>query len=340
MNHHTVLLVDDDPGAIQLMAHILRGLAELRFASSGEEALRLARESAPDLILLDAEMDGLSGFQVCEALKADAALDTIPVIFVTSHCQPEFEVAGFEIGAADFVAKPVNPALLLARVRAQLRIKRMADELRRISTIDALTGVANRRRFDDALDREWLRARRSGEPLSLLMVDVDHFKLYNDRYGHPAGDACLRAIAQALHQTSQRPGDVVARVGGEEFALLLPQTPRGGAEHLSQLVLDAVERLALPHAASPLASHVTVSVGIGCYDEDSPFWIDVSPASRLSGGMPGGAGSAADMMRAADQALYAAKRAGRGRAHVLDISDADTPQAAREVQCVALASWH
>lgn len=147
----TILLVDDDPATIQLLARILAGQAQLRFATDGESALRLAREAPPDLVLLDAEMPGMDGFEVCEALKADPDLTDIPVIFVTSHSDPAFEVAGFEIGAADFISKPVAVPLVLARVKAQLRVKRMADELRRLSTSDALTGIANRRRFDEAL---------------------------------------------------------------------------------------------------------------------------------------------------------------------------------------------
>ena len=153
----------------------------------------------------------------------------MPVIFITGHCQPAFEIAGFEAGANDFIAKPVNAQLLLARVRAQLRIKQMADELRAISVVDPLTGVANRRRLDDALEREWRRARRRGNAMSLLMLDVDHFKLFNDSYGHPAGDRCLQQIALALVAACQRPGDMPARYGGEEFALLLPETARDGA---------------------------------------------------------------------------------------------------------------
>ena len=187
MNDDNILLVDDDPGAIQVLGRILSGSGNLRFATSGEDGLRLARESAPDLILLDAEMPGMSGFQVCKALKADPALADVPVIFVTGHSASTFEVAGFELGAADFIAKPVVPPLFLARVKTQLRVKRTADEARRIATIDVLTGVANRRRFDESLSQEWRRARRSGSALALLMIDVDHFKRFTERHGHPAG---------------------------------------------------------------------------------------------------------------------------------------------------------
>jgi PleD family two-component response regulator len=229
MTRDRILLVDDDAGAIAMMGRALASLGELRFATSGADALRLARESAPDLILLDAEMPGMSGFQTCELLKAEPALADIPVIFVTSHSEPEFEVSGLDIGAADFIAKPINPPLLLARARTQLRVKHMADELRRLSTTDALTGIANRRRFDEVFMREWQRARREGESIALMMIDVDHFKRYNDHYGHPAGDACLKAVARAVAECAHRPADLAARYGGEEFALLLPHTPTAAA---------------------------------------------------------------------------------------------------------------
>lgn len=325
-----ILLVDDDPATIQLMGRILSGQGDLRFATSGPEALRLAKESPPDLILLDAEMPGLSGFQVCEALKADPVLAEVPVVFVTSHCEPEFEIAGFAIGAADFIAKPFSPPLVLARVKSQLRVKRMADELRRMSTMDGLTGVANRRRFDDCLASEWSRGRRGGEPLSLLMVDVDHFKLFNDRYGHPAGDACLRSVAQAISSLSLRPADLLARYGGEEFSLLLPGTPRAGAEHMAHRVLDVVEELAIRHADSPTAHHVTVSVGAAVYDEASAGWVEPSSDSRYHSALQPRC-QAADLVKAADKALYAAKRAGRAQARWLDIAELDAPEMAREL---------
>ena len=332
MATNKILLVDDDPSIIQVMATILAGVADLRFATDGADALSMARDVVPDLILLDAEMPGLSGFQVCERLKADAALADVPVIFVTSHSDATFEVAGFDLGAVDFIAKPVSPPLLLARVRTQLRVKHLADELRRLSTIDPLTNVANRRLFEEAMQREWRRARRSGDPIALLMIDVDHFKKFNDRYGHPAGDICLQAVARSLSEASLRPGDLVARFGGEEFAMLLPQTPRVGAEHVAHRVLGAIEARAVEHAASPTARHVTVSIGVACYDDASATWLPPSAESRFGGET---ALHAADLLRAADRALYAAKQAGRAQAQLLDMADVEAPALAREISPVA-----
>jgi diguanylate cyclase (GGDEF)-like protein len=310
-----LLLVDDDAGAIQLLGRLLADEGKLRFATSGVDALRLARQSAPDVILLDAEMPGMGGFEVCAALKGDPALADVPVIFVTSHKDEAFELAGFSAGAADFIAKPVNPQLLLVRVRSQLRNKRMADELRNNAATDVLTGIANRRRFDETLEREWLRARRSREPLALVLVDVDHFKLFNDHYGHPAGDACLRRVAGALRAACLRPGDVVARYGGEEFGLILPDTPVSGAEHVARRLLERVEELTIPHARSSLAPMVTVSAGIACHTGDDAQTRIEDPKRAI-----------AQLIAAADAGLYAAKHGGRGRVCVLDARENEDGQ--------------
>jgi diguanylate cyclase (GGDEF)-like protein len=326
-----ILLVDDDPATIQLMGKLLAGVGHLRFATSGEAALKLAHESLPDLILLDVEMPGMSGFDVCQTLKADPALAEVPVIFVTSRSGPEFEVSGFDVGAVDFITKPVSPPLVLARVNTQLRVKRAIDELRRVATTDALTGIANRRLFDSELEREWLRSRRHGDPVALLMVDVDHFKRYNDRYGHPAGDTCLRAVGQALRGAAMRPTDFVARYGGEEFAMLLPKTSRSGAHAMAARVLRAVEGLRIAHEASSTASRLTVSVGIGCYDEDSACWVASRAGLRFVEALEAAEAhcTRTALVEAADQALYHAKHAGRAQAKLLDSGDVarDVPAA-------------
>jgi diguanylate cyclase (GGDEF)-like protein len=319
-----LLLVDDDAGAIQLMARILSDTGALRFAMNGDDALRMARANPPDLVLLDAEMPGISGFEVCAAMKADPALAKVPVIFVTSHSSPEFELAGLELGAVDFIAKPFSEPLVRARVRTQLRLKHLLDELLRLSTTDALTQLSNRRHLDEVLAHEWTRGLRAGDPIALLMIDVDHFKRYNDRYGHPAGDAALQAVAHALGGSCQRPADVVARYGGEEFAILLPQTPRAGAMLLARRVVERVAALGIAHDDSPTGALLSVSVGVGCYSEATPRWAERAAGSSLRrdrGALLG----AGDLVIAADRALYQAKSAGRGRAVCLDLADVDAP---------------
>jgi len=327
---HNILLVDDDPGTIKLIGCALAEVGDVRIATSGKDGLRLMRELVPDLVLLDAEMPGMSGFEVLEEMKEDPILTAVPVIFVTSHSETAFEVAGLEMGAADFIAKPINTPLVAARARTQLRMKGLNDDLRRLSSIDALTGVANRRWFEESLEREWLRARRSGEPLSLLLVDIDHFKLFNDCYGKPAGDACLRSVAQALVVACLRPADSVARYDGKEFALLLPQTARAGAEHIARRILDAAEVLDIRHESSPTSSRVTVSIGVAYYDTAGVCWLPTSADVR-NANTARARDFARALVKAAEAALSAAKDAGRARARSLDIVDVDTPGMTRDI---------
>ncbi len=321
MADERILLVDDDPVSIRVLSRILNNYPNLQFATNGADALRLAADFTPDLILLDAEMPEMSGFQVCEALKRDPRLAHVAVIFVTSHSEPEFEVAGLELGAVDFISKPVSAPLVLARVRTQLRLKNMADELRNLSLIDALTATGNRRAFDANLQAEWRRSLRTAKPLALLMVDVDHFKAFNDRYGHPAGDTCLKRVAAALQSAMLRPADKVARIGGEEFAVLLPETDGPGAERVAHRLLGAVEALAISHAGSAVARHVTVSIGVSSVSRENAGWSAAPVDSRFDaklGDRPGSS-APADLLLASDRALYSAKAAGRARAHALSI---------------------
>ena len=328
-----ILIVDDDAGTIQLLGRILEAEGSLRFATSGEDALRLATEHVPDIILLDAEMPGMSGFDVCAALKVDSRLADVPVVFVTSHREEWFELAGFAAGAVDFIGKPINPKLVLARVKSQLRIKLASDELRQRATIDALTGLANRRNLDAALEQEWLRARRRRDPLSLVFVDIDHFKAYNDRYGRPAGDACLRRVADLLKGVCRRPADLVARYGGEEFGLLLPSTPLAGAEHVMQRMMDAIHGLKIPHAASAASAFVSVSAGAACYGESSTVWEAFAGASKERAARE----ASAILIEASDGALYSAKHAGRDRVHSRDVSEVGERESGHEAKIGAVS---
>ena len=186
-----ILIVDDAMENIQILHQLLREEHEVLFALSGEKALEIAQNQLPDLILLDAVMPGMDGYAVCSALRESALLCAIPVIFVTALNQPEDETRALEAGAVDFITKPFNAAVVRARVRSQLTIKRQADAMRELSLTDSLTGVANRRSFNEAMDSEWRRCARDGVPMAIIMADIDHFKDYNDTYGHQAGDLCL-----------------------------------------------------------------------------------------------------------------------------------------------------
>jgi diguanylate cyclase (GGDEF)-like protein len=325
-----IVVVDDDPGTIYLIGRILYGVGTLSFATSGENALQMIHDSKPDLILLDAELPGMSGFKVFDALKESPDALNVPIIFITSHNEAGFEVSALQMGAADFIAKPFTSSRLLARVKTHLRAKRTADELRRVGSIDALTGLGSRHQFDESLVREWLRGLRVGDPMSLLLIDIDHFDQYNERYGHAKGDSCLRKVAAAIKAITRRPADVVARCGGEQFGMILPQTSRRGAEYIAHRVLDAVSALNIPHEAPFAARHVTVSIGVSCYDEDSACWLspsatfrsdDASQRTRVGN----------NLLLAADKALYSAKLAGCSHARLLDIAELEAPFLSRDI---------
>lgn len=312
-----ILLVDDDPVVIQVLGKALAELGRLRFAVNGEQALALCRQTVPDLVLLDAEMPGMGGFEVLQAMKADPSLAEVPVIFVTSHSQQEMEERGLALGAVDFIAKPIRPAIVAARARTQLRLKQAIDRLHRLASTDGLTGVANRRVLDEALDREWRRALRGPYPLSLLMMDIDHFKRYNDSCGHLMGDRCLVTVAQAVQHCLRRPTDLVARYGGEEFAVLLPDTDGAGAQHLAQQILDRLRQLAIPHEASE-RGYVTGSIGVASFDQDSPGWSQWASGTSSPDALTASKGGT-QMLALADKALYRAKQEGRARAVFLRV---------------------
>ena len=311
-----VLIVGDDPETIQVLARNLGGLGKLRFAADSQTAQRSAREALPDLMLLDAETRDLNGSQVCDVIRRDPALAEIAMIIIAPEAS---DVATLEQGVADFIAKPISEPLLIARVKTQLRIKQLTDELRQISTIDSLTQLANRRRFDETVVTEWRRMMREGQPVSLLFVDVDHFSLYNDRHGRAAGDACLQTLARTLKGAIRRPADLAARIAGAQFALLLPHTPYEGAKLVAQRASMAIHSAGIPHGASPTAAHVTVSTGLAFYDDSSAAW-----RSRFSADTYERA-TAEHLLRAAEQALAAAKDAGRARVWRLDVADANAP---------------
>ena len=322
----TLFVVDDDPGTITVVNRMLSGEGRLRFATNGENALQLIRQDPPDLILLDVEMPGMYGLDVCSELKRDPLLRDIPVIFLTSHGDEATEVAGFMAGGVDFISKPPREALLQARVRMHLRLKQLSDALREAALVDGLTGVTNRRRFDETLSAEWLRALRGRHPLAMIMIDIDLFKAYNDNYGHQAGDHALRDVAQAMESALLRPGDHVARYGGEEFALLLPETDTDGALTVAGRLRQAVDALAIPHESSLFDGRLTVSMGIAAYDAGCRGWHKPDQDARGAGTFPPYA--CEDLLGTADQALYAAKSAGRHRVAVLGLDDCGKPERA------------
>lgn len=305
-----VLIVDDDVVIIQAIAKALEGVGELRFATGGVQALAMIDANCPDL-LLDSQMPDLQGLAVLEQLRAHPSetVRALPVIMVTSQSDDATEQAALEFGAADFLAKPVRPAVLLARVRTQLRLKQALDALRQQATQDQLTRCANRHVLMEAIEREWARALRERQRFSLLLLDVDHFKRFNDRYGHLAGDQALVTVAELLRQCAARPGDLVARYGGEEFAVLLTGADGAGAEAVASCVRERLAGRAVPHEDG-VNGRLTVSIGAASFGPDCRGWPE-----QATGPVPGGqAWSANQLLNLADLALYEAKRRGRDQA--------------------------
>jgi diguanylate cyclase (GGDEF)-like protein len=258
----TILVVDDAVSNIEILNGILDTDYEILFATCGKDALEIAREQMPDLILLDIVMPDMDGYEVCTRLKTNVTTQEIPVVFITAMGQEEDESRGLNIGAIDYITKPIRASIVKARLRNHLELKRYRDSLKTLSTVDGLTGVANRRRFDEVLSQEWLRARRNLSPVSLLMMDIDFFKAYNDHYGHLAGDDCLRKVAEGLNEVARRPADILARYGGEEFVLLLPETDAEGGLKIAQRAQEKMQHLNIPHAYSIVAKQVTLSIGV------------------------------------------------------------------------------
>lgn len=284
-----ILVIDDTPANIRLLIDLLKADYEIIFATGGERGLELAgADPAPDLILLDLMMPGMDGYEVCRRLKDNDRTRNIPVMFVTGADSEAAEAQGINVGAVDYLTRPISSPILRARVRTHVNARRQNLMYEQLASVDGLTGLANRRRFDQALAQEWERARRTREPLALLFADVDHFKRYNDTYGHGAGDDVLRQVARQLLFASRRPADLAARYGGEEVVLLMPDTDLDGVVAVAEDLRESVAQLRIG------SGYLTISVGC---------------SSRV----PIGDQSAMVLLEQADAELYRAKRGGRNR---------------------------
>src|SRR5574340_264698 len=284
-----ILVVDSEPTST-LLARMLE--CRVQSVPSIAQVVESARhpDQRPDLVLLDATAP--DGLETCRQLKADETTWSIPVMVITEGDHAEDEARALKLGADDCITRPFRLDVVEARIRNQLRLKRRSDLLERYANQDGLTEVANRRCFDLTLDAEWRRAMRSGQPLAMVMVDVDCFKQFNDLYGHFEGDHCLRRVARALSQTLTRPGDLLARYGGEEFAAILPGTNLEGACWIGERLRKAVAELNIPQQRPDGARQVTISVGCA----------SMHPNSKLT---------CYTLLQAADDKLYLAKHSGR-----------------------------
>ena len=298
----TILIVDDVPTNIKVLGDTLKKEFAVRFATDGLKAIEIAQSSSPpDIILLDIMMPGMDGYEVCRRLKASEQTQHIPVIFITAMGQEADETKGLELGAVDYITKPFSLPVVRIRVKTHLELKRHRDMLERLSMLDPLTGIPNRRRFDETFELEWKRAERDASFLALIMIDIDFFKKFNDQYGHQIGDECLIQVAQSLVNSVHRPGDCVARYGGEEFACILPGTDIHGALRVAENMRDEVAELQIPHDQSSVAPYVTISLGAASILPARMNW----PEKLLTG---------------ADHALYHAKDEGRNRVKTVDIN--------------------
>ncbi len=300
-----ILVVDDVPVNIQLLVTYLAAEGyDVVSAKDGHDAMKAVKEHQPDLILLDVMMPKMNGFKVCEAIKSDDASKFIPVILVTALNELEDKIKGMDSGADDFLAKPFNKLELLVRVRSLLRIKHLHDELqekvielqrtkeelRQLAITDGLTSLYNYRYFKDQLLQELKRAQRHSLKVAVVMIDIDHFKQYNDKNGHPAGDVVLKDIARLLRDNI-RNIDLAARYGGEEFSLILIETDKPSAKIVSEKIRKLVEDYGFAYESSQPDGKLTISTGVATFPEDGEDFDT--------------------LVSKADQRLYLAKEAGR-----------------------------
>ena len=305
-----ILVVEDSKVTMKALCSYLgrMGIENPLTAVTGQAAIDIFRTERPDIVLLDAILPDIDGFYIARQFRSmEKAGEWTAIIFLTSMDKDEDVARGIEAGGDDYLLKPISAAVLAAKIRAMSRLvekqRQLAEvaqkqnvankKLQRLSTVDALTGIGNRRLFDEFAQREWRRCLRMKKPLSIVMLDVDHFKLFNDSYGHPAGDACLKAVATQVARSAPRAGDLAARYGGEEFAMILGETDLDGANWVANHICQQVAARKIPHRASSF-QHVTVSCGVA----------SVIPQADMS--LQG-------LLKAADNALYMAKTQGRNK---------------------------
>jgi len=320
----SILIVDDRPENLLALKSLLESQdVTVLTAASGNEALGMVLDHDFALVLMDVQMPGMDGFETAELMRGAERSKHIPIIFVTAISKEQkYVFRGYESGAVDYLFKPIEPEILKSKVKVFLELyrqkklieeqastldikitelletkKQLEDAYRKmesLSALDGLTAIPNRRRFDEFFTKEWLRAKRNKESLSVIMIDIDFFKAYNDSLGHQAGDECLKKVARALTASLNRPSDLVARYGGEEFVAVLTGTDANGARTVGETMRRQIEALAIRHPASEVSPYVTVSVGTST---SSPR-LKIRPS---------------DLLDAADRTMYQAKQEGRNR---------------------------
>ncbi len=290
-----VLIIDDDKRYLRSLEALLQPQYTVIADCDSLNALGIAMTEHPYLIMLDLMMENIDGFQVIRELKQNLETADIPIIIITGSHEIEDETLCLRLGAVDYITKPFNPEIVKARVHTHVELKRQKELLKTLSYQDGLTGIANRRHFDDALIREHRRCKRIGAPLSTLMIDIDFFKKYNDIYGHLTGDDCLKLVAKSMQSELNRSSDVLARYGGEEFVCILPDTDMEGARTIAENLRTAIMSQQIPHSEG-IEQVVTVSIGV----------VSGQPSEGID---------PRRFLMLADHCLYRAKISGRNRIH-------------------------
>jgi len=289
---NSILIIDDDKSNIMVLTGILGKEYKVYALRDSREALETAEDDMPDVILLDVLMPEMDGYDVIAALKNSERTRDIPVIFITGLDSIEDEEKGLSLGASDYISKPFHSPIVRMRVQNQIKIIEQYRTIERISLHDQLTGLPNRRNFEARLNSEWSRAKRYGSPLSLLIIDIDKFKVYNDTYGHQQGDNALVAVASVFNAVLKRSSDFSARWGGEEFIALLSNTDAGGAMEVAENLRAMAESTGIPWGKT--ITNITLSIGVRTWLKEDEFSMD-------------------DFISGADEALYIAKNTGRNR---------------------------
>jgi diguanylate cyclase (GGDEF)-like protein len=289
-----ILIVSEKSNEIQRLNEILQKQYKVYFANTAEKAIDITNSKNLDLILLNTLMQEPHADELCEQLQTNENFQNIPILFLISNDETENKAKVFTIGASDYITWPFNATLVEARVRNYIELKQQRDFIKNLSSLDGLTRVANRSRFEEILYQEWWRAVRYNTELSLLMIDIDYFRQYNENYGYLAGDNCLKTIASKLERELNRPSDLLARYEGNEFVSILPETDREGALHVANTLIKSIAALNIPHKSSATADHVTLSIGVASIVPSVLFHTE-------------------DLITLAKNSLYEAKYEGRNK---------------------------
>ena len=287
-----ILIIDDEAAHRSTLTSLLQPDYDLSLASNEAEALASLATRLPDLILLDADLGRAEGYAICRRLKAEKSTSLIPIIMLTELLDAEIEAQIVSAGAQEYLLKPFNPGLVSSRVKRQFPYQQTLVPVAALASTDELTQVMNRQALLERIPEEIARCRRVDAPISLIVLDIDYFRKYNDRYGREAGDECLRRVAQVLNSVVSRPADLVARYDGESFAIILPDTDILGASVIAEAACAAVQAQEIEHAESPISDCVSISLGVVCKQPEDKREL-------------------VDLFSAADDALYRAKLAGR-----------------------------